>query len=54
MKLQYETNIKIKYAQILELQVTTKQFKDNPNIKDFKKDVVELKTLIAQIQVVFF
>ena len=51
MKLHHQSKIGDKDTKIHQLQFTVWKLKDNPKVDEFKKEALELNTLLAQQQV---
>lgn len=54
LKIQQQNEISSKDTEIHQLEFSLEKLKDNPNIDEFRKEALELNTLLAQQQVIFF
>ena len=53
LQIQHQNKISSKDTQIHQLQFSVEKFKDNPKLDEFRKEALELNTLLAQQQVIF-
>ena len=53
LKIQHQNEISSRDTQIYQLQFSIEQLKDKPKIDEFRKEALELNTLLAWQQVIF-